>query len=101
MKQTSYTYRTPHGAAGSLYDISPYSIDSRVNGEESNDAMLFGMGVVVGDAPGQDVVVPKSTSTIKEFEGVAMTGYTQEMFMNGQVDVRPAQIVGVLRWGKP
>jgi len=98
--QLSYSFRTPKGVAGALVDISPYSIDSRTNTETEVDAMLFGMGAVVGDSPGSDVRVPTSTNTVRDFEGVVMTGYTQQMTMDGIVRVYPAQTVGVLRWGR-
>jgi len=98
--QLSYTYQTPKGVAGALVDISPYSIDSRTNTETQVDAMLFGMGVVVGNNPGSDVRVPTDTNTAADFEGVCMTGYTQQMTMTGEVHVYPAQTVGVLRWGR-
>jgi len=98
--QLTYSYQTPRGVAGALVDISPYSIDSRANEETVIDAMLFGMGAVVGSNPGVNVLVPASTNTASDFEGVVMTGYTQQMTMGGEVHVYPAQTVGVLRWGR-
>jgi len=98
--QLSYTYQTPKGVAGSLFDISPYSIDSRVNGEASDDAMKFGMGVVQGAAPGTDVKVPAAADTADKFEGVALTGFTQQMNTAGEVKIYNMQTVGILRWGR-
>jgi hypothetical protein len=98
--QTSYTYQTPKGVAGALVDMSPKSIDSRVNSETEVDKMRFGMGVVVGGNPGTDVRVPVSTSVALDFEGVLLTGYTQQQTINGDIHVNPAQTVGVLRWGR-
>ena len=98
--QTSYDFRTPKGVAGALVDISPKSIDSRINSETDAAAMRFGMGVVVGDKPGVNVRVPVSTNAVADFEGVLLNGYTQQMTMAGNVQVYPAQTVGVLRWGR-
>ena len=98
--QLTYTYQTPKGVAGALVDISPHSIDSRTNEETTVDAMLFGMGAMVGSNPGALVLKPTASMTANDFEGVVMTGYTQQMTMDGEVHVYPAQTVGVLRWGR-
>ena len=99
-RQLSYNYQTPKGTAGSLYDISPYAIDSRVNGGSKAEAMMFGMGAVRGDTPGTNVVVPKAADTADKFEGVILTGYTNMMNMDGDVKIEPLQTVGLLRWGR-
>ena len=98
--QLSYNYSTPKGVAGGLFDISPYSIDSRVNGEVKPDALMFGMGAVQGANPGVNVLVPDDTFEPAMFEGVVLTGFTQEMNMAGDVKIYPLQTVGILRWGK-
>jgi len=97
--QMSYSYKTPKGVAGSLFDISPYRVDSRVNGEPG-DAMQFGMGVVQGGSPGVNVAVPVASSEPGQFEGLLLTGFVNEMDMGGNVKIRPLQTVGILRWGK-
>lgn len=98
--QTSYNYTTPKGVAGSLYDLAPYQVESRVNGETAAGALKFGMGVVQGSAPGANVALPTSTATADKFEGLLLTGFTQEMDSAGDVTIRPKQTVGVLRYGK-
>ena len=99
--QLTYSFTPPRGLAGTLLDIANLKdIDSRVNGETEVDAMRFGMGAVQGDSPGTSVVVPTSASTLDEFEGIVMTGHTQQMTMTGEVHVYPAQTVGILRWGR-
>ena len=98
--QTSYNFAIPLGVAGSLFDISPYRIDSRLNGERTAGKLKFGMGAVRGANPGFDVVVPVAASAPALFEGVTMTGFTNEQNMGGEVIVHPMQTVGVLRWGK-
>jgi len=98
--QLNYAYKTPVGSAGSLFDISPYTVDSRVNGESANGTLKFGMGVVQGDNPGTDVKVPTDASTAEQFEGVVLNGYTNEISMTGELSVSKYQTVGVLRWGK-
>ena len=98
--QTNYSYHTPIGVAGGLYDLSPYSIDSRINGEADPGVMKFGMGVVQGVNPGVEVLVPTDASVGSQFEGLLLTGHIQMQNMKGELKLQPQQIVGVLRWGK-
>ena len=98
--QTSYNYTTPKGVAGGLYDLVPYQVESRVNGETKAGALKFGMGVVQGTTPGADVALPTAAATADKFEGLLLTGFTQEMDSAGEVTIRPKQTVGVLRYGK-
>lgn len=98
--QTSYNYTTPKGVAGGLYDLAPYQVESRVNGETVPGALKFGMGVVQGSTPGTNVVRPAAASTADKFEGLLLTGFTQEMDSTGEVIIKPKQTVGVLCYGK-
>ena len=95
--QNSYSYKTPKGVAGGLLDLSPYSVDSRINGETTPGALKFGMGVVQGATPGTNVKLPTSASTADKFEGLLLTGFVQEMDTAGDVTIKPKQTVGVLR----
>lgn len=98
--QTSYNYTTPKGVAGGLYDLAPYQVESRVNGETKPDALKFGMGVVQGTTPGTNVARPTAAATADKFEGLVLTGFTQEMDAAGNVNIQPKQTVGVLRYGR-
>lgn len=98
--QKSYSYTTPKGVAGGLMDLTPYQIDSRINGETAPGALKFGMGVVQGATPGTNVVRPTAAATADKFEGLVLTGFTQEMDAAGNVNIQPKQTVGVLRYGK-
>ena len=98
--QLSYGYQTPKGIPGGLVDINAYSIDSRVNDEASPDVMKFGMGAMRGSVPGTNVLVPAAGMTAEEFEGVIMTGFTNQRNMAGDVMIHPLQTVGILRWGR-
>ena len=100
MPQLSYNYQPPIGIAGSLYDISSHAINSRSNGETTPGVMRFGMGVVLGDTPGVNITLPSAATTLPEFEGISMTGFTNQMNMAGEVYVMPQQSIGVLRWGR-
>ena len=99
MAQLSYNYQTPKGVAGALLDIAPYRVDSRLNGEETAGALKFGMGVVRGNTPGSDVLIPTKDSEAAEFEGLLLTGYTNEMNMDGEITIKHLQTVGVLKYG--
>ncbi len=98
--QTTYQYQTPKGVAGGLFDISPYSIDSRLNAEKGYNTLKFGMGAMQGTTPGVDVLIPVESDTAATFEGLVLTGFTSEMNMAGEVQVFSGQTVGILRWGK-
>ena len=99
MGQLSYSYQTKKGVAGGLYDIAPYAIESRVNGEDTAGVMKFGMGAMRGDTPGNNVLIPKTGDTADQFEGIVMTGFTNEMDMAGTVGIPSKRTVGVLRYG--
>ena len=58
------------------------------------------MGVMQGDTPGVDIRVPVATDEATTFEGVAMTGYTNEQTMTGEIKIRPHRTVGLLVWGR-
>jgi hypothetical protein len=98
--QNSYNYNTPKGVAGGLYDLSPHSVDSRINGETEPDKLKFGMGAVQGANPGTDVKAPTDTDTADKFEGLLLNGFTNEMDYHGDVKIYPLQTVGVLQYGK-
>jgi len=98
--QLTYNYATPKGVAGGLFDIAPYRIDSRLNGETDDNKMMFGMGAVQGATPGTDVLVPTSASTIVTFEGLVVANLTNEMNMQGDVSVKTQGTLGVMRWGR-
>ena len=99
MGQLFYGYTTPKGVAGGLMDIAPYAINSRVNSEDEPGVLKFGMGAVVGTTPGVDVLVPDTDSTPSQFEGLVLTGFTNQMSMTGDVRIFPKQTVGLLRYG--
>ncbi len=95
--QTSYNFATTKGVAGGLYDLSPYAVDSRRN-ESADGTLLFGMGVVVGTAAGNQVKVPSATTD--KFEGVAINGFSTELDMDGALIIKKGATVGVLAKGR-
>ncbi len=97
--QTSYGFATSRGIAGGLFDLAPYSIDSRLN-SEGDGVLKFGMGVVQGANPGTNVKKPISTSTKALFEGIALNGFSTQQNMAGEVNILENQTVGVLRYGR-
>ena len=86
--QTSYTQSTPRGAAGALVDLSEHAVNTRINAE-TGFAMMFGLGVVQGSAPGSDIKIPASGATAEKFEGITVNGYTNEMDREGAVSISP------------
>ena len=95
----NYSYQMPRGVAGSLYDLAPYAIVSRLNDETAPGKMKFGMGAMQGSAPGASVAVATPGREPGDFEGIVMTGFTSEMDMDGEIGIRHRQTVGVLRYG--
>ena len=97
--RTNYGFQMPRGVAGSLYDLAPYAITSRINEEAERGRMKYGMGAMRGNSPGATVVVPTSGRQARDFEGIVMTGFTTEMDMDGDTAIRCQQTVGMLRYG--
>ena len=97
--RTNYSYQMPRGVAGSLYDLAPHAIVSRINEETEAGRMQYGMGAMQGTSPGATVVIPGQAPQVREFEGIVMTGFTTEMDMDGETVIRHQKTVGVLRYG--
>lgn len=100
MAQLAYGYQVPSNTPGGLADLSNHNIVSRGNGETEPGKLRFGMGVVQGDKPGQNVAVPTSAATAAVFEGVVQSGGTTEhQHRTGEVAIFPKATVGVLNQG--
>ena len=95
--QLKYSFHTPVGVAGGIFDISPYRIDSFTNESDDNE-LKFGGAVMRGSELGK-VAAIASGSTAKDFLGVAVNGYTNEMDMSGRIQLKAQATVGVMRWG--
>lgn len=95
--QTKYGFRTQLGAAGGIVDLAPYAIDTFINSEETGK-MLFGIGVVQGKNPGQNIAVPTKNSDV--FEGITVNNRTTEYDLEGHVNIRKNASVGVMRYGR-
>ena len=96
--QLKYGYSTPMGAAGGIVDLAPYAIDTFLN--ENPTGVLFGMGVVQGSKPGQNVKLPASGATAAKFEGIVTNNRTTEFDMEGKLSVKNGASVGVMRYGR-
>ncbi|MCD8397542.1 MAG: hypothetical protein LUD12_10265 [Lachnospiraceae bacterium] len=97
--QTTYKYSSPIGSAGGIVDLTPYAIDTFLNGEETG-VMMFGVGVVQGDTPGTNVILPTADSTAAVFEGITTNNRTTEYDMEGATHIRNAKAMGVMRYGR-
>lgn len=99
MAQTSYSYKTPNGHAGLIYDISMHVVETRRN-ENADGEMHFGVGVVKGTTAGEQVKLPTSASVAADFEGVTLNGETTEFATTGAVTIRNDAALSVLTKGK-
>ena len=97
--QNTYTFSTPIGQAGGIYDLAPYAVDSFVN-ESNNGVVKFGMGVVQGTAAGKQVKVPVSGSSAAVFEGIVTNRRTSENALEGGVSLKKGVAIGVMRYGR-
>ena len=96
--QTVYSFSTPIGQAGGIYDLAPYAVDAFYN--ESNDGVVkFGMGVVKGTSAGKGIKAPASGATAATFEGIVTNRRTSENAITGGVEIRKGCTLGVMRWG--
>nr|DAO80794.1 MAG TPA: hypothetical protein [Caudoviricetes sp.] len=98
--QIKYGYETVKGIAGSQYGIEFNDIVTRSN-ESDTGKLQFGMAVATGTSEGKSVKVP-DTSVIdaKKIEGVVLRAGSTEMDMNGKVQIKQNDTVGILRKGK-
>lgn len=96
---TEYSQQTPKGAAGSLYDLTSHVVDSFMN-EENDGVMGYGVGVVVGTTPGTSCKLPAAGATADKFLGIVMNGGTNEMNMNGVVNIPKGYHLSVMRQGR-
>lgn len=97
--QTRYGYSSPIGAAGGIVDLAPYAIDAFLN-EEDTGKMQFGMGVVTGSKQGTGIKLPVKASTAANFEGVTTNRRTTEYDVEGDLKLRKAATIGVMRYGR-
>lgn len=97
--QTRYGYSGPIGAAGGIVDLAPYAIDAFLN-EEDTGKMQFGMGVVTGSKKGTGIKLPVKASTAANFEGVTTNRRTTEYDVEGDLKLRKAATIGVMRYGR-
>ena len=97
--QTNYSFSTPKGIPGGLYDISDHEVNTRMN-EEPDGKLSFGVGVVRGTSAGVTIKLPVAASTAAEFEGITINGVNVEQDMSGKVIVKKDVSVGVIRYGK-
>lgn len=92
--QTVYSFSTPIGQAGGIYDLAPYEVNTFINA--ANDGVMkFGMGVVSGTKAGTEIKVGSG-----DFEGIVTNRRTNENGIFGGVEIRKGVALGVMRWGK-
>lgn len=97
--QTVYSFSTPIGQAGGIYDLAPYAVDAFCN--EANDGVVkFGMGVVRGTNAGKGVKAPASGATAATFEGIVTNRRTTENALTGGPELKKGCTVGVMRYGR-
>ncbi len=97
--QTRYGFNTPIGVAGGIVDLAPYAIDTFLN-EDDTGKLVFGIGVVQGSTPGTNIALPASDSTVAKFEGITTNNRTTEYDLEGNINVKKAAAVGVMRYGR-
>ncbi len=97
--QTKYSHKTGSGLPGGIYDMYHYPVDSRFN-EENNGVLRFGVGVVSGSLPGNNIKLPTATSAAPDFEGVVVNGFDRQHDLDGKVFILNNQNVGIMRRGR-
>jgi len=97
--QTVYSFSTPVGQPGGIYDLAPYAVESFIN-EADDGKMKFGMGVVHGTKPGNNINLPTDAATAAKFEGIVVNRRTNENAILGGAQLRKGITLGVMRWGR-
>ena len=96
--QTTYS-EAKAGFPGALVDTSAHSMVTRKNGADTGK-LFFGMGVVRGTTPGEDVAIPATGATAAKFEGVTVYAANTEMDEDGAVKLNKGMALDVLQSGK-
>lgn len=97
--QTTYNHIAPIGSAGGIVDLSPYSIDTFLN-EEETGTLKFGVGVFKGETAGNGIKLSTGKSVSMDFEGISVSNRTTEFDTEGKLSVKKNAAVGVMRYGK-
>ena len=97
--QTSYKYDTITAFPGQIVDLAPYAIDTFLN-EENDGAMSFGIAVIKGTKAGEQIKLPAAGSGAGDIEGVTINNLTTERDLSGNVFIRKAAAIGVMRYGR-
>lgn len=97
MAQLNYSYVTPSGVPGLIFDIAPYEINSELIEEATAGKIKFGMGVVAGTTAGKTIKAPAAASDV--FEGAVVTN-VHELDMDGNVVLKKGDSCSVMRYGR-
>lgn len=96
--QTNYSYSTPLGVPGGIYDIHDNYIFTRQN-EEEDGVLGYGVVVVPGEKKGKGSKLPTAETTREDCEGVVVYLPNTEQDMNGKVTIRKGRSLSVMRRG--
>ncbi len=98
--QTTYKYNPAMGAAGGIYDLAPYAINTFLN-KEATGTEMFGKAVVDSTTSGEaGTYVMLPTATNQTFRGIVTNNRTTEFDMEGKVVVRNKAAMGVMDYGR-
>jgi len=93
--QLSYQMNMNPAIAGTIYDISPHTVDSYV----SQGIIGLGYGVIMGTDPQNQVTVPSATFATG-FKGIALDQAKQQQWGTGIVQYNNEDTVPVLHKGR-
>lgn len=97
--QNKYGFSTVAGAAGGIFDLAPYAIDSFIN-EENNGAIRFGEAAFRGTKAGLNVKKAYAGATADKFEGIITNDRCTEYDVDGNLSIRKGASLGVMRYGR-
>jgi hypothetical protein len=96
-QQTSYEINGDKGVVGTIADISPRDVETKINEETTAGAMAFGLGVIHGTTDNQVLLPVDANSVVIGFVAYT-TGY--EMAAGGsEISIAENDPVSVLRDG--
>ena len=95
--QTTYKFNPIMGAAGGIFDLAPYEINTFLVEEETGD-MGFGVAVVSGTKAGSQIKLPSAATD--KFEGITVNRRTTELDLEGKAYIRKNSALGVMRYGR-
>ncbi len=97
--QLDYSYDTPKGVPGGIYDLSFSDIVTRMNGE-ADGVMGYGRAVVEGSSPADDVRLPDAQQARNVVAGITAALPNTEQDTGGRLSIAGGRPLSIMTKGR-